>query len=144
MASTASSVSGKRMSAVDPDVDEKLPDVNKKLDDTRAAPETSVAAPDGETQPTETAENKGEDEHEYITGFRLFTVMAAITLCVFLFLLDTAIIATVRIPLHSRRLRLTNPQGHPVHHEPVQFSRGCRLVRRRLPTSLRSPSAAVR
>jgi hypothetical protein len=45
---------------------------------------------DGTVIPANTSE-----EHQYITGVKLFLVMAAVTLACFLMLLDTSIITTV-------------------------------------------------
>ncbi len=42
-----------------------------------------------------TAAGAPEDDHEYITGIKLFLVMAGVTLVCFLMLLDTSIITTV-------------------------------------------------
>lgn len=43
-----------------------------------------------------------EDEHSkhYVTGFKLFSMMASITIAAFLMLLDISIIATVGRPVH--------------------------------------------
>jgi MFS family permease len=46
---------------------------------------------DGEVKPAAAA----EDKHEYITGIKLFLVIAGVTLACFLMLLDTSIITTV-------------------------------------------------
>lgn len=40
-------------------------------------------------------DSKGEDSHEYITGFKLFAVLASVTLAAFLMLLDGSIIGVV-------------------------------------------------
>lgn len=42
-----------------------------------------------------------EPEHEYIAGFKLFLVISAISLVVFLMLLDMSIIVTVRDSSHA-------------------------------------------
>ena len=44
---------------------------------------------------TEASEKAEEVEHEYIKGFKLWMLMAAVTLAVFLMMLDQAIIVTV-------------------------------------------------
>jgi hypothetical protein len=52
---------------------------------------------------TQTTEN-GENERTWVTGVPLFTMMAAITVCTFLMLLDTSIISTVWCYFHSSLL----------------------------------------
>lgn len=42
-----------------------------------------------------------EDDYEYITGIKLFLVMAGMTLACFLMLLDTSIITTVCLYSHA-------------------------------------------
>lgn len=55
---------------------------------------------------------KGEENHEYITGFKLFAVLASVTLAAFLMLLDGSIIGVVswhtltRIELKTDRILL--------------------------------------
>jgi hypothetical protein len=41
----------------------------------------------------------GEDEYQYVTGFKLTIVMVSVTLVGFLIMLDTSIISTVRFNL---------------------------------------------
>jgi hypothetical protein len=52
------------------------------------------------TKPSEasaTAVEDGKTEHEYITGVKLFLVMASVTLVMFLMMLDMSIIVTVSL-----------------------------------------------
>jgi hypothetical protein len=46
--------------------------------------------------------NAQSDNWEYISGFKLFVVLAAITVSCFLMMLDTSVIVTVSEPLHER------------------------------------------
>lgn len=47
------------------------------------------------TADTSGGDSKGEENHEYITGFKLFAVLASVTLAAFLMLLDGSIIGVV-------------------------------------------------
>ena len=46
-----------------------------------------------------TSDHPTEDDYDYITGLKLFTVIACLTLVAFLIMLDQSIIATVRCAL---------------------------------------------
>ena len=48
------------------------------------------------TQDAESSPAVEEEAYQYVTGFKLFTVMICITLVAFLIMLDQSIIATVR------------------------------------------------
>ena len=57
------------------------------------------ASSNDKTAPTTTTTTENHDEefdHEYISGFKLFLVMTAVTLVFFLMMLDMSIIVTVR------------------------------------------------
>jgi hypothetical protein len=47
------------------------------------------------TADTSSGDLNGEENHEYITGFKLFVVLASVTLAAFLMLLDGSIIGVV-------------------------------------------------
>lgn len=47
------------------------------------------------TADTSGGDSKGEENHEYITGFKLFAVLASVSLAAFLMLLDASIIGVV-------------------------------------------------
>ncbi len=67
--------------------------------DAAAEPGPEISS-DAEKTVDGSAQPKGADEdHEYITGMKLFSVMSSVTLCCFLMLLDTSIITTVRSSL---------------------------------------------
>ena len=59
----------------------------------------SVESQEAEVQ--DTNQQSTYDEHQWVTGVPLFTIMGAICLVCFLMLLDTSIIATVSI--HSSK-----------------------------------------
>ena len=66
--------------------------------------------PSGESTEAEVQDTNQQstyDEHQWITGVPLFTVMGAICLVCFLMLLDTSIIATV--PIHSSKQGFFSP-----------------------------------
>ena len=50
------------------------------------------------------ATNTTEEEYHYVTGLKLFTVIACVTLVAFLIMLDQSIIATVRYASLPRTL----------------------------------------
>jgi hypothetical protein len=54
-----------------------------------------VSSNDKTAPVTTTANSDTETEHEYISGFKLFLVITAVTLVVFLMMLDMSIIVTV-------------------------------------------------
>jgi hypothetical protein len=54
-----------------------------------SSPAVDPTNPDAKTQPVK------DGEREYITGFKLFMVIASVTLVCFLMMLDTSIIVTV-------------------------------------------------
>jgi len=59
-------------------------------------PDLTVSDTDAETAKTTVATAPDEAETEEVKGFKLFAIMAALTLVCFLMLLDMSIIATVR------------------------------------------------
>lgn len=67
------------------------------LTDSKPSSEHDLEKDGGEVQPVPTKKSIRDDsDHEWITGIKLFLVMAGMTLACFLMLLDTSIITTVR------------------------------------------------
>ncbi|KAI9639998.1 hypothetical protein NHQ30_011557 [Ciborinia camelliae] len=54
------------------------------------------------TSKVEVVSRVEDEDHEYISGYKVFVVLAAITLTTFLSLLDTTIVATVGAPLSGK------------------------------------------
>jgi hypothetical protein len=65
---------------------------------------------------------ESEKEHEYITGWKLVLVLAAVTLVVFLMLLDMSIIVTVSIMLHDCHAYVTDKISRPSLASQVTFT----------------------
>jgi len=57
-----------------------------------------------------------EDDYQYVTGFKLATITASITLVAFLIMLDQSIIATVRHTPHPSVTLLKLATGYSTHH----------------------------
>jgi len=75
-----------------------------------AAPEPDGEAPiAGSVKP----DHPVEDDYEYVTGFKLATIIGCVTLVAFLILLDQSIIATVRHAPPSLLRRLSWRQAIP-------------------------------
>jgi hypothetical protein len=73
------------------------------------------------------------DNWEYISGFKLFVVLAAITVSCFLMMLDTSVIVTVSEPLHEMSQRSLEPlliskSGHPTYNQRLPLPPRCWLV----------------
>ena len=68
-------------------------DIPKKAENVSSNDKTAL------TTTTTTENNDEEFEHEYISGFKLFLVITAVTLVFFLMMLDMSIIVTVRSPI---------------------------------------------
>ena len=67
---------------------------------------------DGSTKPVEATET----EYEYITGIKLWLVIASITLICFLMMLDMSIVVTVSFYNSIKGFKLTNMTGYPSNH----------------------------
>jgi hypothetical protein len=126
---------------------------NEKAD-SALEPATEVAP---KTRPDE-GTNKGEalpepaEEHQWISGMQLFTVMAGVVLACFLMFLDTTVIVTVSslcpLPsicrLHHQSntdLEALTSKGHPVHHKRLPLFKRCGLVWKRISASQRRLAA---
>lgn len=68
-----------------------------KTSDAIAVKTNTAAGPDGEEQTGGSVKSSlpVEEDFQYVTGLKLFTVIACITLVAFLLMLDQSIIATV-------------------------------------------------
>jgi hypothetical protein len=75
---------------------------SSNTDNSKAVEETQIPQQLSDAS-IETA-SAGEDDYEYVTGFKLAIVTISVTLVAFLIMLDTSIISTVRLtylPLRS-------------------------------------------
>ena len=79
------------------------PEAKTKITDADVARKQNEEENATEKQPQDnTVPSKpAEPEHEYITGFKLWIVIASITLCCFLMMLDTSIIVTVSFTIKA-------------------------------------------
>jgi len=75
------------------DQDEKPDPENKKIE--KNGHEVGMEISENPSDRSVEASEKAEVEQEYISGFKLWILLAAITLAVFLMMLDQAIIVTV-------------------------------------------------
>jgi hypothetical protein len=81
------------------DVADKAEDIN--IDD-KKAPTTTTTRTTTTTEDGNAESGNAQPEHEYISGFRLFLVITAVTLVVFLMMLDMSIIVTVCSTISQR------------------------------------------
>ena len=87
----------------------------KEKDDTTATPPPEKGL-DGEG-------DDGEDETEYVTGWKLFSLMAAVTLASFLMLLDMSIIVTVRqVNVHGEWWLICSRLGYSENNDVFSFA----------------------
>lgn len=63
------------------------------MTDTKQTKSMDESTPDGAA--SEESVVRSEDNHQYLTGFKLVLVMSTVTMAAFLILLDSAIVATV-------------------------------------------------
>ena len=64
------------------------------MTDTKQTKSMDEPTPDGAAS-EESVVVRSEDNHQYLTGFKLVLVMSTVTMAAFLILLDSAIVATV-------------------------------------------------
>lgn len=75
-----------------------------------------------------------EKETEYLTGWRLWSLILATTTVGFLLMLDSSIVSTVRLHMHTYKATgLIILIGHPASYQRVSFVARCQLVRRIVP-----------
>lgn len=85
--------------------------------------EQQVASPTAAAISTEKQTDRDEDS-EYISGMRLYTVLLSITLVMFLIMLDQTIVVTVyqslpRTPFYS------SPVGNSTYYRHLRFHQRC-------------------
>jgi hypothetical protein len=83
--------------------------------------------PDEPPKSAEVAVSDNPAPEEWISGIPLFMVISGVTLVVFLMLLDTSIVATVRLPAGFYTPRLIIP-GCPKNYQPLSLVARCGLV----------------
>lgn len=106
-------------------LDEEKQDVHHEVNEPNTAVEGVEPSLGTSSDPEKGAEGKvapqgeSEEEYEYITGIKLFLVMAGVTLACFLMLLDTSIITTVCFcdSVIQRLLFAYHLQGHPSNYQ---------------------------
>jgi hypothetical protein len=74
-------------------VDHEVRNSNTAVDGVQ--PNTEMSSDPGKSAEGMVKPTAAEEDHEYITGIKLFLVMVGVTLACFLMLLDTSIITTV-------------------------------------------------